>query len=113
MFNYLNNMSGIPYNNANPNQNFLDFFSNKETFQGNNQANSHFVVTDKNNHFEVAYSNGTINKLDKTCPHNGCPVNYVDGDKQFVCPCHRSKFNINGNCLEGPACPNNLKKLDN
>ena len=74
MFNYLNNMSGIPYNNANPNQNFLDFFSNKETFQGNNQANSNFVVTDKNNHFEVAYV-GTINKLDKTCPHNGCPVN--------------------------------------
>ena len=48
-------------------------------------------------------------ELTRVCPHNQCLLNYDNQTKQFVCPCHSSKFNLNGNCLEGPACPNNIK----
>ncbi len=37
------------------------------------------------------------------CPHAGCPVEYVADTKQFVCPCHGSRFASDGTLLEGPA----------
>lgn len=37
------------------------------------------------------------------CPHKGCEVEYRDADKQFVCPCHKSRFDLTGKVLQGPA----------
>ena len=46
-------------------------------------------------------------KLTRVCPHNGCLLAHKGNE--FVCPCHRSKFDKCGNCLEGPACPNHIR----
>lgn len=46
-------------------------------------------------------------KLTRVCPHNGCLLAHTGNE--FVCPCHRSKFDKCGNCLEGPACPNHIR----
>lgn len=96
-------MSGIPYNTPNPNANFFNHFL--ETFQNQNQNQppQQVVVTDS----EFKVGNKT---LTRTCPHNGCRLNYKQNENKFVCPCHASTFNLNGDCLKGPACPNNIRK---
>lgn len=37
-----------------------------------------------------------IEALNVTCPHAGCPVEYKAGIKGFLCPCHDSKFHLDG-----------------
>ena len=39
---------------------------------------------------------GKIEALNVTCPHAGCPVEYKAGTKGFLCPCHDSKFHLDG-----------------
>jgi cytochrome b6-f complex iron-sulfur subunit len=37
------------------------------------------------------------------CPHKGCKVVYEHDAKEFVCPCHDSRFALDGRVLKGPA----------
>ncbi|MEP7019404.1 MAG: Rieske 2Fe-2S domain-containing protein [Pseudonocardiales bacterium] len=46
---------------------------------------------------------GKFTALDATCPHQGCPVNFVSAQAGFVCPCHQSSFDASGKVLSGPA----------
>ncbi|HEY3449786.1 MAG TPA: Rieske (2Fe-2S) protein [Myxococcales bacterium] len=36
------------------------------------------------------------------CPHLGCRIQRVEGE-QLVCPCHGSRFDLDGRVLTGPA----------
>lgn len=38
-----------------------------------------------------------------TCTHLGCEVSYDPEQVQWLCPCHGSRFNQEGQPLEGPA----------
>jgi len=40
--------------------------------------------------------------IDATCTHEGCTITGVDG-AAYVCPCHGSRYNRNGQVLAGPA----------
>ena len=52
-------------------------------------------------------SGNTFVALSAICPHQGCTVsNYDSGSSQFVCPCHGSKFDLNGKVVQGPANSN-------
>ncbi|MCF8241978.1 MAG: Rieske (2Fe-2S) protein [Melioribacteraceae bacterium] len=44
------------------------------------------------------------------CTHLGCTINKMENGV-IVCPCHGSKYDLNGNVIEGPAV-NSLTKLD-
>lgn len=45
---------------------------------------------------------GVFTAMSAVCTHAGCTVNkIVDG--VIVCPCHGSKFNLDGSVAEGPA----------
>lgn len=91
-------MLGIPFVIKNPNESFIENFDNS--------SNNPIVTIDKDsNQFKV---NG-IAKFTRICPHAGCPLNYNSNEKQFVCPCHNSRFNLQGNCIQGPACPKNIR----
>ena len=37
------------------------------------------------------------------CTHLGCLPKWVDQNNRFECPCHGSKFELNGKYIEGPA----------
>lgn len=37
------------------------------------------------------------------CPHSGCEVAWVDGDDAVVCPCHLSRFAVDGSVTHPPA----------
>jgi len=38
------------------------------------------------------------------CPHAGCFVNLASDRSRFVCPCHKSSFNLEG-AVDDPASP--------
>ncbi len=52
------------------------------------------IYTDENN-----VKHQIINK----CPHMGCSLIFNEVEKIWECPCHASKFDIDGNCLKGPS----------
>jgi menaquinol-cytochrome c reductase iron-sulfur subunit len=37
-----------------------------------------------------------VEALNVTCPHAGCPVEFKPDTRSFLCPCHDSKFNLDG-----------------
>ena len=45
---------------------------------------------------------GQFQGLSTVCPHQGCQVNAVR-DGAVICPCHGSRFGLDGAVLEGPA----------
>jgi len=46
----------------------------------------------------------------KVCTHLGCLYRWVDINNRYECPCHGSKFHLNGTWIEGPA-PRNLDRF--
>jgi cytochrome b6-f complex iron-sulfur subunit len=41
--------------------------------------------------------------VSRKCTHLGCTLNYHEIEKMLICPCHKSKFDIFGKRLDGPA----------
>ena len=41
--------------------------------------------------------------LSLRCTHLGCSIEWEEAKKRFVCPCHSSAFDINGEVLNPPA----------
>ncbi len=59
-----------------------------------------FVVKDK----------GKVDVFAINCSHLGCPIALNATDKSFDCPCHGSRFHLDGTVLHGPA-PHALSHL--
>ncbi len=45
----------------------------------------------------------TVVALSAECPHLGCAVDLAEGKKGFSCPCHTSRFALDGSVESGPA----------
>ena len=51
---------------------------------------------------------GIEHKVKNKCPHLGCGLIFNEAEKCWDCPCHSSRFDIDGNCIKGPS-NNNIK----
>lgn len=48
--------------------------------------------------------------LYKVCTHLGCLYNWNDQEFKFICPCHGSQYQANGQYIQGPA-PRSLDRF--
>ena len=48
-------------------------------------------------------SDGGFLAMSLKCTHLGCSVGWNESENRFVCPCHSSSFELNGNVLSPPA----------
>jgi glycine/D-amino acid oxidase-like deaminating enzyme/nitrite reductase/ring-hydroxylating ferredoxin subunit len=48
-------------------------------------------------------TDGTLHTVSPTCTHLGCEVNFNPAEQSWDCPCHGSRFAVDGEVLEGPA----------
>jgi Rieske Fe-S protein len=46
---------------------------------------------------------GQPHAVSARCTHLGCIVSYNDAERSWDCPCHGSRFGLDGDVLEGPA----------
>jgi len=46
---------------------------------------------------------GEVHVRSAVCPHMGCLVSWNDGEQSWDCPCHGSRFDIDGSVLDTPA----------
>lgn len=47
--------------------------------------------------------NGILHVVDTTCTHMGCEVKFNSAEISWDCPCHGSRYSIDGEVIEGPA----------
>jgi len=52
------------------------------------------IYTDSNNKKHIVYNR---------CPHLKCSLIFNEVEKTWDCPCHGSRFDIDGKCIEGPS----------
>src|SRR2546421_624470 len=73
----------------------------KPTFSPGVQTPGRKALTRRN--FIVWALGGLLGAIAITCPHLGCSYGLDTGGKRFLCPCHGSTFNLEGQVLHGPA----------
>ena len=81
-------------------------------FTAPTSPNSAFIMKDgggDNGAGELAFGgyvvkvNDQVKVFAQNCSHLGCSVAYNKDAKSFDCPCHGSRFHIDGTVLHGPA----------
>ena len=48
-------------------------------------------------------ADGGLQAVSATCTHLGCIVHFNDAETAWECPCHGSRFTVDGSVLQGPA----------
>lgn len=51
----------------------------------------------------VVNNQGKLTVYAQNCPHLGCSFNFNKDAETFDCPCHGSRFRLDGSVLHGPA----------
>jgi Rieske Fe-S protein len=46
---------------------------------------------------------GTLHVVSLRCTHLGCLLRFNGAERSWDCPCHGSRFDVDGSVLEGPA----------
>ena len=67
--------------------------------------NDHVYIIKINGKYYGVYYDyyGKKHIVDHKCPHMKCNLVFNDEEKTWDCPCHGSRFDIDGNVIEGPA----------
>jgi len=54
----------------------------------------------------------TVQAFSATCPHAGCFVEIESEERCFRCPCHNSKFTLDGNMVAPSPSPRAMDELE-
>jgi Rieske Fe-S protein len=46
---------------------------------------------------------GNVHAVSARCTHLGCIVSFNDAETAWECPCHGSRFAVDGSVIQGPA----------
>jgi len=46
---------------------------------------------------------GALHAVSATCTHLGCIVHFNEAERAWECPCHGSRFTVDGSVIQGPA----------
>ena len=89
-------LSDIIMNNDNP---YIDLFSPKR--KNRNKVSSYISNTYKNvDGFVKGYIKSTSSYI---CPHLKCKLIFNELEETYDCPCHGSRFDKSGKCINGPS----------
>lgn len=86
------------------------FVESIESFAAVNPGDAKVVKYDNENYAVYKETNGKAHILKSTCPHAKCEVRWNSAEISWDCPCHGSRFNVNGKLLTAPAVTG-LKKV--
>ncbi len=67
-------------------------------------------VSNDEGRFWIANTDQGVLALYKVCTHLGCLYGWASLNQRFECPCHGSKFKLDGTYIEGPA-PRSLDRF--
>jgi len=68
-----------------------------------NRVDGWRVISEKSTAWVVKQPDNSIVAFGPQCTHLGCAYHWEDKRGQFLCPCHTSLFNSDGNVAGGPA----------
>lgn len=77
-----------------------------------NSGEGRIIKHDGNIYAAYRDDKNELHLLSPICPHTGCNVAWNPSEVSWDCPCHGSRFDIEGKLLNGPAM-SDLKKFDN
>src|SRR5947209_2127689 len=61
------------------------------------------VSSEKSTAWVVKDAQNQVTAFAPQCTHLGCAYHWDESNKNFLCPCHTSTFDITGKVLTGPA----------
>jgi menaquinol-cytochrome c reductase iron-sulfur subunit len=68
-----------------------------------NRADGWKITSEKATAWVVKMSQKDIIAFAPQCPHLGCAYHWEVQNKEFLCPCHASRFSLEGDVLSGPS----------
>lgn len=81
----------------------IEIGSPKEIIFRRNRVDGWKVSSEKASAWVVKKSEAEVIAFAPQCTHLGCAYHWDENRKTFLCPCHTSNFDINGNVIDGPA----------
>ena len=69
----------------------------------NSFKNNSVTIFRSGRFYLVRLDDGGFLALSLRCTHLGCSINWEEEKQRFICPCHASAFEINGNVQNPPA----------
>ncbi|MEO8128512.1 MAG: ubiquinol-cytochrome c reductase iron-sulfur subunit [Bryobacteraceae bacterium] len=68
-----------------------------------NRVDGWKVTSEKSTAWVVKLTDNQAVAFSPQCTHLGCAYHWDENNKNFLCPCHTSTFDMEGNVLSGPA----------
>lgn len=87
------------------------FDSSKDKIEQIKDGEAAIIMHDGNRIGVYKDHHGKTYAVDTTCTHLGCEVAWNRAENSWDCPCHGSRFSIEGDVLNGPAV-RNLKQIN-
>jgi Rieske Fe-S protein len=81
---------------------------NKKEFEKLGQDEAKVLNIDHKKIAAYEDQNGQIHAISAVCTHMGCTIEWNKKEKTWDCPCHGSRYNFDGQVIQGPA----LKDLE-